>query len=137
MNLDQRQARSATVDLGVHRLDQGTLAHAAGAPQERIVGRQAGGEAVRVVEQNVAHPVDSAQQGQRHPAHLGDRMQAVMLRLPDEGGRGLKVVDRGRCRGQPLQRLGDAVELAAKVVVEGHARTIEPRRLSCHDGGEA
>ena len=51
VDLDQLQRRRAGRQLGgdrgMHRLDQRALAHAARAPEERVVGRQAGGEAAR------------------------------------------------------------------------------------------
>ncbi len=43
-------------------LDQRRFAHAARAPQQRIVGRQAAGEALGVLDQHVAHPVDALEQ---------------------------------------------------------------------------
>ena len=48
VNLDQLQpafADAAAIDLGVRRLDQRRLAHAARAPQQGVVGGQAAGEA--------------------------------------------------------------------------------------------
>ena len=50
------------VDAGVDRLDQRALAHAARAPEEHVVGRQAAGEALGVLEQDVAHPVDALEE---------------------------------------------------------------------------
>ena len=50
------------VDRGVHCLDQRRLAHAARAPQKHVVGGQAGGETLGVVDQDVAHAVDAADQ---------------------------------------------------------------------------
>src|SRR5690606_11711919 len=59
VDLDQRERVWALlVDPPVNCLDQRALAHAARAPQERVVGRPTGGEALRVVEQDVAYPLD-------------------------------------------------------------------------------
>ena len=51
--------------LGVRRLDQRRLAHAARAPQQRVVGGQAAGEAARVVEQLLGGAVDALEQAER------------------------------------------------------------------------
>ena len=62
MDLDEREGmRTHFVDSGMRGLDERTLAGAAGAPQQYIVGREAGGEPLGVVEQDVAHPVYAAQ----------------------------------------------------------------------------
>ncbi len=74
------------VDRGMHRLDQRALAHAARAPQQRVVGGQPVGEAPRVGEQDVAHPVDPAQQPDldaadlRRPARASRRRHARQRR---------------------------------------------------------
>ena len=65
--------RMRGVDRGVRRLDQRRLAHAARAPEQRVVGRQAAREALGVLDQNVAHPVDALEQ--RH-------LDAVDARAP-------------------------------------------------------
>ncbi len=58
------------VDAGVHGLHQRRLAHAARAPQQRVVGGQAGGEALGVLGQDVAHPVDALEQRQLDAADM-------------------------------------------------------------------
>ena len=47
---------------GMRRLDQRRLAHAARAPEQRVVGRQAAREALGVLHQRVAHAVDALEQ---------------------------------------------------------------------------
>ena len=76
IELQRRRAwRRGRVDLGVDRLDQRGLAHAARAPEERVVGRQAAREAFGVVRQRVAHAVDAAQKRHLDPVDLGDGRQ--------------------------------------------------------------
>ena len=79
VDLDQleRRGRSACVEAGMDRLDQRALAHAARAPQQRVVGRQAAREALGVLEQDVAQPVDALEQVDLDPVDLGDRLQAA------------------------------------------------------------
>ena len=52
------------VDAGMDRLDQRALAHAARAPEEHVVGRQAAREALGVLDQDVAHAVDALERRQ-------------------------------------------------------------------------
>ena len=55
MNLDQDQRRFAgLIHLRMHRLDQRAFAHAACAPQKRVVGGQAVGEAPGIGDQSLA-----------------------------------------------------------------------------------
>ena len=112
VDLDQLQpafADAATVDLGVRRLDQRRLAHAARPPQQRVVGGKAAREAHRVVEQEVAHAVDAVQQRDVDPVDLGDRLERAAVGAPDEGvGGGHRHRRGGRRRGEPLERVGDA-----------------------------
>ena len=64
VDLDQLEASGdgrLPVDRGMRGLDQRRLAHAARAPEQRVVGRQAVGEALGVLDQEIAHPVDAAQ----------------------------------------------------------------------------
>ena len=72
VNFDQPQARAADAALenvGVDGLDERTLAHAARAPEQRVVGRQAGRESLGVLGEDVAHPVDALQQRKFHAIH--------------------------------------------------------------------
>ena len=50
------------IDLRVHGLDQRRFAHAARSPQQRVVGRQPAREALRVLQQHIAHAVDALEQ---------------------------------------------------------------------------
>ena len=59
--------RGGFVDLGVHGLDQRGLAHAACAPEQRVVGRQAAREAQGVLEQDFALAFDALEQDQVDP----------------------------------------------------------------------
>ncbi len=65
VDLDELQqpgvGAEARIDRGVGRLDERRLAHAPRAPQQRIVGGQPLGEALGVLHQDVAHPVDALQ----------------------------------------------------------------------------
>ena len=62
------------IDVGVDRLDQRGLAHAARAPEQRVVGRQTAREALGVLDQDVAHPVDALEQ--RHLDAIDPRHRA-------------------------------------------------------------
>ncbi len=64
------------IDGRVRRLDQRRLAHAARAPEQHVVGGQAGGEALGVVEQDVAHAVDAADQADIDPVDAVHRLEA-------------------------------------------------------------
>ena len=111
--LEPAACRMRGADRGMRGLDQRRLAHAARAPQQRIVGRQAAREALGVLDQEVAHPVDALEQ--RHLDAVDARAPAssrARLRVPDEGvGRG-EVGRGGGRRREPLQRLGDPREQA-------------------------
>ena len=60
-------ARPSASSLGVDRLDEARLAHAARAPEQHVVGRQAAGELRRVGEQRVARPVDADEKAKLDP----------------------------------------------------------------------
>ena len=111
MDLDEGQRAAALgIDRRMDRLDQRALARAARAPEQGVVGRQAPGEAPRVVQQDVAVAIDPAQQLELDPAHPVDRLEAGALGMPDEG---LGAVEGGRgrvCRGQALEGFGDLAE---------------------------
>ena len=85
----------ASLTAACDRLDQRALAGAARAPQQHVVGREPGREPLGVVEQNVAHPVDPAQQTDRHPVDRRHRFQPFAVGMPDEGVGGIEIVDRG------------------------------------------
>ena len=71
--------------LGVRRLHQRRLAHAARAPQQRVVGGQAQGEAARVVEQLLGRAVDALEQAERLAVDVRHGQEAFGRGLPDEG----------------------------------------------------
>jgi hypothetical protein len=99
VDFDQLQWRFAVGAVAVDRrmrcLDQRRLAHAARAPQKRIVGRQAVGETARVVDQDVAHTVDAADQLDLDAIHMRHGFQQAALGRPDEAI-GDRQVGRGR-----------------------------------------
>ena len=111
VNLYQLQAaRVLRRHDSVHRLDERALAHSSGTPQQGIVGRQAAGEAPRVVEQDVADPVDALEQRELQPIDLGHGLKPRAVGVPDKSIRQLKpriVRPGGR---ETLQRFRDALE---------------------------
>src|SRR4029077_4039924 len=88
MDLDELQRARLRLrlaaDCRMHRLDEGALAGAAGAPQKRIVGGKAAREADSVVVEHVTHPVDALEQGKRHAIDVSDGQKGLRLGLPDE-----------------------------------------------------
>ena len=75
MNLDQLEVirrLALDVDIGMRRLHQRGLSHAARAPQQRVVGGQTVGKAFGVLDQDVAHPVDALEQAEVDAADAGD-----------------------------------------------------------------
>lgn len=117
MDLDQLQrAFGIGVDRGMHRLDERGLAHAARTPQQHVVGGQGGGETPRVVEQDVAHAVDGADQLDVDAVDARHRLQFAGFRGPDETvGRGEIRLSR-LCRRQLRHRRDKPVELLRKRV---------------------
>ena len=59
--------REPGVDVGVGGLDERRFAHAARAPQKRVIGRKPAREALGIVGQKVAQPVDAAQKRHLDP----------------------------------------------------------------------
>ena len=96
-------------------LDQGTLAHAASAPQKGVVGRPPRGKALGVGEQDVAHPIDADQQFERHARYLRDRAQLLRLRLPHERIARLEVRLGAQRRLKALDRSDQAQQHACKI----------------------
>jgi hypothetical protein len=92
------------------RLHQRGFAHAARAPQQRIIGGQPPGETLGVLHQQIAHQINAPQQGDIHPVHPGHRREAAGCRMPDKGVRRIEI-DRSRGLGsQPVKGAGDALE---------------------------
>ncbi len=111
MDLNEDEGSGArAVDLAVHRLDQRTLPGAARAPQEDVVGGKAGGEAARVVEQNVSHPVDAAQEIEIDTIDGINRLEPLAVGMPHESIGGVNVVDWRRRRRQAIKRVGDTAQ---------------------------
>jgi hypothetical protein len=96
------------------------LPHAARAPQQRVVGGKAFGEAGGVIEQHVAHAVDALEQGKRHAIDVGDRQKDLGLGLPDEGVAPIEVGLAWRQRGETLKRAGDPLDQAPNRFLEVH-----------------
>ena len=94
----------------VHRLDERGLAHAARAPQQRVVGGQPPGEALGVLGELRRDVLETLEQRQGHAVDLADRLEGVPLRMPHEGFRGLEIGLRGPGRRQPLERCGQSLE---------------------------
>ena len=118
MDLDQLQVGAggaqllgeAAAHVGVHGLDQRRFAHAAGAPQQRVVGRQAAGKALGVLGELRRDVLDALQQLQRHAVDLRHRLEALGLGVPDESVGALEIGFRGRRRRQPLECRGEAFQ---------------------------
>ena len=100
-------------------LTSAALAGAAGAPEQHVIGGQPGGEALGVFDQDIAHPVDAAQQADLDSVDLFYRFEPVALCVPDERIGRLEVICRRRRRSQPFERGGDAVNQRFKVGI-GH-----------------
>ena len=115
VDLDELQGSALTLacELGVDRrvrgLHQRRLAHAAGAPQKRVVGRQAAREALGVLDQRIADAVDALKQRHLDAVDARHRHQSP-VRMPNESV-GCVEIGRGLSRRrEALQRHGDALE---------------------------
>ena len=113
VDLDQLETAGdalLAVDRGVRRLDQRRLAHAARAPQERIVGGERAGESAGVLDQEIAHPVDAAQERDVHAVDALNRRQRAAIGAPDERFRRVEIWRGRRRRREPVERVGDSAE---------------------------
>jgi hypothetical protein len=111
VDLDELQAaggHGAVVDVGVNGLDQRRLAHAARAPEQRVVGGQAPGEALGIGDELVADEIDAVQQRNIDAIDLGHRLEGERRRLPDEGVGGVEVRTLAHGRREALKRRGDS-----------------------------
>ncbi len=90
VDFDELQAAADPRQRAMHGFDQRGLAHAARAPEQRIVGRKPAGEALGVGEENVALEIDAFKQAQIDAIDLCDRMKHRPGRAPDEGFGGRK-----------------------------------------------
>ena len=74
-----------------------------------MAGRAAG-EALGVLDQKVAHPVDPAQERKVDPVDARDRRQRAAVGAPDEGLGRLEIGLRRGSGHSALERVGDAAE---------------------------
>src|SRR6202042_2171492 len=113
MDLDQLEASghvALAIDRRMRRLDQRRLAHAPRAPQKRIVGGQATSEALGVLDQKIAHSIDSAQKRKVDAVDARDGGQRGAVGAPDEGLGRLEIGLRGGGGYGALKRLSDAAQ---------------------------
>ncbi len=113
----ERGGRMCRTDRRMGRLDQRGFSHAARAPQQRIVGRQAVREALGILDQEIAHPVDAFEQRHVDTVDAANRCEVAAFRVPDEGLGGGKVERGRRGWGQPFQRGGDTGEHVRAAIV--------------------
>ncbi len=129
MDLDQLQpslaADLARENVGMNGLDQRRLAHAARAPEQGVVGRQALGEPLGVGGELVADAVDALEQRQVDAVDLLHRVERAARGAPDESVGGVEIGGGRRRRRKAVERVGDAGE---KVVLVG--------RLVGHGAGD-
>ncbi len=78
----------------VDGLDQRALAHAPGAPEQRIVGGITARELQRIVQQDVPDVVDALQQVQRDPGDPGTRRSRLRRPHPNDRRRPRRAPDR-------------------------------------------
>ena len=71
-------------DRGVGGFDQRRLSHAARAPQQRIVRRQAAREPFGIFDQEIAHPVDALEQRHLDTVDVAHRREPPAFGVPDE-----------------------------------------------------
>jgi hypothetical protein len=90
-------------------------------PQERVVGRQAPGEALGIGKEDLPLALDALQQFEVDPVDPGDGLQAIALGLPDEGLGAVHGRGQGRLGCEPFQGVGDAAEQGSEVVGLGRA----------------
>ena len=106
-------------DRRMRGFDQRRLAHAARAPQQRVVRRQAAREALGVLDQKIAHPIDAFEQRHLDPVDARDRGEALPFGMPDKGVGGRKIGLCRRRRRQPFQRVGDPLKDAVGAAYRG------------------
>jgi hypothetical protein len=105
---------------GVHGLDQRGFAHASGAPEQGVVGRQALGEAPRVVQQLLARPRYPLEQCQGLTADLGHGNVVFRVGLPDEAFRARKIWSLGGRRSKALQSCCNRIQAGENGGIGGH-----------------
>src|SRR5579864_272049 len=102
-------------DRRMGRLDQRRFAHAARAPQQRVVRGQAAGKALGVLDQQIAHPVDALEQRHLDPVDAAHGRKPAPLRVPDEGFGGGKIRRRLSRRRETFEGGRDPAEDFAAV----------------------
>ena len=140
MDLDQLEAAGdalLAVDRGMRRLDQRRLAHAARAPQQRIIGGQGAREAAGVFDQEVAHPVDAAQERDVDPVDAQNGRQRAAVGAPDERFRRVEI-GRGRWRraraAQARRRCGRGGRLGSGAAARENSVRLKGRALPQFSG---
>ena len=110
ISISARLPGCSRVGHGVGRLHQRGLAHPARAPQHGVVGRQAAGEAQRVLQQDAASgaPRPSAGRSSTRETRATGTRRALAAGCQTNASAASSVHRRRRGRGQTLQRLGDA-----------------------------
>ena len=140
MDLDQLEAPGdilLAVDRGMGGLDQRRFAHAPRAPKKRIVGRQAAGEALRILDQKVAHPIDPAQERKVDAVDALNRRERAAVSAPDEGLGRFEIGFR-RMRGrEAIEGVGDAAQEGVGRIRRRQDKGIrlETRSSLCHSDG--
>jgi hypothetical protein len=99
----------------MHGLDERGFAHAAGAPEKRVVGREALCEALRIAEENIASLVDAAQQPDIDPIDARNRDKRRGPSGENERVGGAEIAGRG-CASEPLKRGGDPFQRLGGVI---------------------
>jgi hypothetical protein len=124
MNLDKferlgiRRSGKPRIDCCMRGFDERGFAHAAGAPEERIVGREALCEALRIAEKNIASLVDAAQQPDIDPIDARNRDKRRGPSGENERVGGAEIAGRG-CASEPLKRGGDPFQRLGGGVIAG------------------
>ena len=118
VNFDQLErpglavACEGAIDFGVRGFHQRRLAHAAGAPEQRIVGGQALRKALGVLHEHVPDAIDALEQ--RHLDAVDARdWSKTSIRVPDKSICSVEVGQGRALRGQPFKRGGNALEHVA------------------------
>ena len=88
-DLDQHQPLKTLAfgNVAVDGFHQRTLAHAARAPKQRIIGAMAAGKLLGVAQKNILHGVDTLEHGERHAADTRHRHQNPGITVPVKGVR--------------------------------------------------
>ena len=113
---------------GVRGLDEGGFAHAASAPEQRIIGGQSHCEALGIGEELRRHVIDAFEERQGNAADIRDGVECIALGIPDECGGGHEVRRCGRRWGQALERIRNAGEGVGRGRGWAHDMVLRVRR---------